>query len=143
MSVDCAELFHTLKARIGCDMDILFSINDCKKNAAICFDNPPEILVSRYFLESPTTTPKRLEDVLLHELAHAIVGPGEGHNDKWKECARNIGCTSDVCAGPFLKKKDYNFVLTCPDGCELRRLKVKKLNICAKHKKVMKVNKIN
>jgi predicted SprT family Zn-dependent metalloprotease len=136
------QLFYRLKERVACDLDIAFCVNDCKKNAAICFDNPLEIRVSRYFIESPTTTTERLEDVLLHELAHAMVGPGEGHNDTWKACALKIGCTSCVCVGPFLKKKDYNYVLTCPGGCSLRRLKVKKLNICTEHKTVMKVVKI-
>ena len=135
--------FYRIKKRIGCELDILFTINDCKKNAAICYDNPLEIQVSRYFIDSSVTTVEKIEDVILHELAHAIVGPGNGHNDTWKACAREIGCTSDVCAGPFLKKKDYNYVLTCPDGCDIRKLRVKKLNICSKHRKVLHVVKIN
>jgi hypothetical protein len=136
------QLFYRLKARVACDLDIAFSVNECKKNAAICFDNPLEINVSRFFLESPTTTIELVNDVLLHELAHAMVGPGEGHNDIWKKCARKIGCTSDTCVGPFLKKKDYVYTLTCPEGCSLCRLKVKKLNICRKHNKVMEVLKL-
>src|SRR5262245_23186804 len=29
---------------------------------------------------------------ILHEIAHAIVGPGHGHNDVWATKAREIGC---------------------------------------------------
>ena len=36
-------------------------------------------------------------DVLLHEIAHAIVGPGHGHNATWKTTARRIGCTAERC----------------------------------------------
>lgn len=124
------------------DIDVSFTINDCKKNAAICYDQPLEIQMSRFFINSPSTTKEKIDDVILHELAHAIVGPGAGHSAEWKECAKQLGCTSDVCVGPFLKKKDYNYVLKCPMGCDIRKLKVKKtLNICSKHKLVMQVEK--
>ena len=36
-------------------------------------------------------------DVLLHEIAHAIVGPGHGHDATWKAAARRIGCTAERC----------------------------------------------
>lgn len=134
--------FERLKNDVMGEEDVIFSINDSKENAAICYDNPLEIQMSRYFLESPVASKEKIDDILLHELAHAVVGPGEGHNAKWKEFAKSIGCTSEVCAGPFLKKRDYNYSLQCPDGCDVRKLKKPsktKINICSKHKKVMKI----
>lgn len=34
-------------------------------------------------------------NTLLHEIAHALVGPGFGHGSVWKEKARSIGCTAE------------------------------------------------
>ena len=36
-------------------------------------------------------------DTLLHELAHAIVGPGHAHDAAWQTTARRIGCTAKHC----------------------------------------------
>ena len=32
-----------------------------------------------------------IRDTLLHEIAHAIVGPGHGHDAVWQTAARRIG----------------------------------------------------
>ena len=34
-----------------------------------------------------------IEDTVLHEIAHAIVGPDHGHDAVWKAKAREIGCS--------------------------------------------------
>lgn len=36
-------------------------------------------------------------DTILHEIAHAIVGPNHGHDEIWKTAARRIGCTAKRC----------------------------------------------
>ena len=36
-------------------------------------------------------------DTILHEIAHAIVGPKHGHDSTWKAAARQIGCTAERC----------------------------------------------
>ena len=36
-------------------------------------------------------------DTILHEIAHAIVGPNHGHDEIWKAAARRIGCTAKRC----------------------------------------------
>ena len=46
-------------------------------------------------LSGPLTeinTEVEVRDTILHEIAHAIVGPGHGHDWKWKQCCRKIGC---------------------------------------------------
>ena len=36
-------------------------------------------------------------DTILHEIAHAIVGPQHGHDAVWKAAAQRIGCTAERC----------------------------------------------
>ena len=38
---------------------------------------------------------EEIVDTILHEIAHAIVGPGHGHNATWKAAAQRIGCTAE------------------------------------------------
>ena len=38
-----------------------------------------------------------IEDTILHEIAHAIVGPGHNHDAVWKDQAREIGCRGERC----------------------------------------------
>ena len=39
-----------------------------------------------------------IRDTLLHEVAHAIVGPGHGHDAVWQTAARRLGCTAKRCS---------------------------------------------
>ena len=38
-----------------------------------------------------------IEDTVLHEIAHAIVGPKHNHDAVWKAKAREIGCLGERC----------------------------------------------
>lgn len=40
---------------------------------------------------------ENIVNTLLHEIAHAIVGPQHGHDATWKMTARRIGCTAERC----------------------------------------------
>ena len=42
-------------------------------------------------------TRAEIEDTVLHEIAHAIVGPRHNHDAVWKAKAREIGCTGERC----------------------------------------------
>lgn len=58
----------------------------------------------------------RVLNTILHEIAHALAGSGNGHNRYWRNIARNIGCDgnrlydSSVVAAP---KRKYTG--TCPN----------------------------
>ena len=39
----------------------------------------------------------RVKDTILHEIAHALVGPGHGHNHVWKAKCREIGAKPQRC----------------------------------------------
>ena len=39
-----------------------------------------------------------IENTVLHEIAHAIVGAEHHHDRVWRDCAQRIGCTGDRLA---------------------------------------------
>lgn len=57
----------------------------------------------RYFLKTiylskPVTMvngEESVRDTILHEIAHALVGPGHNHNHVWKAKAISIGCNGE------------------------------------------------
>ena len=42
-------------------------------------------------------TRAEIEDTVLHEIAHAIVGPRHNHDQVWKAKAQEIGCVGERC----------------------------------------------
>ncbi len=42
-------------------------------------------------------TKAEIEDTILHEIAHAIVGPQHNHDAVWKSKAQEIGCAGERC----------------------------------------------
>ena len=139
--------FNRLRKKHCPGREIIFSFNDSKTKAGICYTDPDEIQLSNYFVKSPAATNDKVVDVILHELAHAIAGVDEMHNDKWKKIARKIGCTADICSGAFLTKGDYKYLITCSEGCHTRKLTLTKKylsrpHVCKKHHKLLKVEKI-
>ena len=41
-------------------------------------------------------------DTVLHEIAHAMVGPGHGHDITWKNAAKSIGCSGEQYGNTIL-----------------------------------------
>ena len=44
-----------------------------------------------------TADDAEIEDTLLHEIAHALVGRRHHHDAVWRAKAREIGCTGQRC----------------------------------------------
>lgn len=43
------------------------------------------------------------KDVVLHEIAHALTGPGHGHDATWKRLCRQVGARPERCYKPEAK----------------------------------------
>ncbi|PRY11740.1 SprT-like domain-containing protein [Kineococcus rhizosphaerae] len=55
-----------------------------------------------------------VRDTVLHEIAHALVGPGHGHDAVWRATARRLGCSGErTSAGP---RAPGPWAGTCPAG---------------------------
>jgi predicted SprT family Zn-dependent metalloprotease len=54
-------------------------------------------------------------DTILHEIAHALVGSGHGHDQTWKLKCIELGCRPDACASEK-SKVPFLWTGTCPSG---------------------------
>jgi len=64
-----------------------------------------------------------IEAVMLHEMAHALVGPGKGHGAEWKAQARALGLRNPRAAasteGLVCPPRPGGVVIICPRHGEL------------------------
>ena len=78
--------------------------------AGICrYDTRTIALSVSYVLRAPWDD---VRDTLLHEVAHAIVGPGHAHDAVWQTAARRIGCTAKRCSTVTHSRKRW--IGECP-----------------------------
>lgn len=54
-----------------------------------------------------------VRDVILHEIAHALVGPGHGHGPVWKAKAREIGNSGNRTHSAEIPQGRW--AMTCPN----------------------------
>jgi predicted SprT family Zn-dependent metalloprotease len=57
-----------------------------------------------------------VRDTILHEIAHALAGPGHGHDEVWRAIAVQIGCSGDRCVPPDAPRVEGPWRGTCPAG---------------------------
>ena len=50
------------------------------------------IILCRWLWDLDLPTHSDLFEILYHEVAHALVGPGKGHGNEWRHMAKVVGC---------------------------------------------------
>lgn len=91
-----------------------FSLNTNKSRLGVCRYREKSIELSIYHVESGSDA--AVANTILHEVAHAMVGPGYGHSWMWKSVARMIGCSGERCGTmvlPDALKRQAKFLGTC------------------------------
>ncbi len=61
-------------------------------------------------------TDEHVRDTILHEIAHALVGPQAGHGYTWQSKARELGCDPSPRCGANVKMAPGKYFATCPCG---------------------------
>lgn len=80
-----------------------FSINNDKSRLGVCRFNEKSIELSTWHIEHSTDA--EVLDTILHEIAHARVGPKHGHDMMWRLVAKALGANGERCGktGPAFK----------------------------------------
>ena len=73
-----------------------FDWNKKKNSLGTCSYSKKIIFLSKKIV--PCLKENEVKDTILHEIAHALVGSGQGHNQVWKSKAIEIGCNGYRCA---------------------------------------------
>lgn len=64
-----------------------------------------------------------VRDTILHEIAHALVGPAAGHGPVWQEKARAVGCSATRCVPAEAPRVPGAWLGACPAGHTVERHK--------------------
>lgn len=89
-----------------------FKLDQAKRRYGCCMHSRRVISLS-----SPLTQIRkddRVKNTILHEIAHALVGCGHGHDEVWRRKALEIGCNGHRCSNDASIKG--NWVGECPNG---------------------------
>lgn len=85
-----------------------------KTRAGVCRFATRQIGLSRPLTELHSEDEVR--DTILHEIAHALVGPEHGHNRVWAARARAIGSSGERCLSTEAPLVPGAWLGTCPAG---------------------------
>ena len=72
-----------------------FGFDTAKRRFGCCNYSYKQITLSKALVL--VNDEARIKNTILHEIAHAIVGRGHGHNNVWKRKAIEIGCDGKRC----------------------------------------------
>lgn len=86
-----------------------FSFDGACNRAGLCSFRRKRISLSAELTQKATNA--QVRETILHEIAHALVGPAVGHSEKWRTKARSIGCSG---ARLHNIEVDYKYVGYCP-----------------------------
>ncbi|GAA1469737.1 SprT-like domain-containing protein [Microbacterium thalassium] len=113
------------------DASWTFAFDNAKRRAGLCDYTRKRISVSRYLAA-------RYDDdtnhqTLLHEVAHALAGPGAGHGPRWKAQARELGYVGGTTHRGETATDLAPWVGVCPGGhVAYRHRRVTRATSCAK-----------
>ena len=68
-----------------------FKLSRANTQFGLCQHGRKTIKVSK--LLASVNDPLRVRNTILHEIAHALVGPRVGHGDRWRKQAMALGCS--------------------------------------------------
>ncbi len=108
-----------------------FDFDHAKRRAGQCDFTRRRITLSRY-LTARYDDETNLQ-TLLHEVAHALAGPEEGHGARWKRIARSLGYRGGVTHRGETATELAPWVGVCPNGhIAYRHRRASRPTSCAK-----------
>ena len=90
-----------------------FEFDNAKRRFGCCNYRYKRISLSKELVQ--LNDEARVKNTILHEIAHALVGRGHGHDHVWKAKAREIGCDGNRCySSETTITPEANYQATCP-----------------------------
>ena len=86
--------------------------DNAKRRAGACNHKARLISFSRVLI--PLYPQEVQKDIVMHEVAHAIAGPGAGHGSAWKKVAKRLGATPRAMLSRSLPQPPAKWEGTCP-----------------------------
>jgi predicted SprT family Zn-dependent metalloprotease len=105
------KLALELMARHGLG-DWTFAFNKRKQTLGLCRHSISTIELSIYLVDR--NSEEEIKDTILHEIAHALVGPEHGHDAVWKAKAIEVGARPERCGEADMPEGRWR---ACCGGC--------------------------
>ena len=87
--------------------------NSLKRTLGQCNYREKKLFFSTEFI--PINPPEIIFDVIKHEIAHALVGPTNRHNNVWKRKAIEVGARPETCQNNAVSPEG-RYILECECG---------------------------
>lgn len=97
--------------------DWSFKFDFAKSRFGQCNFRTKTITLSKELTE--LNEPDKVINTIKHEIAHALVGAGHGHNLTWKNKAVEVGCLPQRCYSKEVITPQYKYTWECPN-CKRR-----------------------
>jgi len=96
-----------------------FAFDNARTRAGLCNYTAKRISVSRHM--ALLSEDDEVHQVLLHEVAHALVGKEIGHGPRWRAVAADLGYAGGRTFDGPIAKDLAPWLGTCPAGHEIHR----------------------
>lgn len=90
-----------------------FEWDNAARRFGRCTYSTKTISMSRQLTQQRSV--EAVRNTMLHEIAHALVGAGHGHNEVWRRKAIEIGCDGKRCSSDKVEVQ-YKYVAKCARG---------------------------
>ncbi|GAA3594465.1 SprT-like domain-containing protein [Agrococcus terreus] len=114
--LDRVERWAEALIRLHLDDTWSFGFDRAVKRAGLTDFTARRITVSKHL--AARWDDDEVHQTLLHEVAHAMVGPGEGHGRRWLRTARELGYVGGRTHQGEIAAERAGWVGRCPGGHE-------------------------
>jgi predicted SprT family Zn-dependent metalloprotease len=122
-----AQLAKDMMQELGLDSSWEFVFDSAKQRAGLCNYSDHKISLSKYIVEYHSID--QSEQVILHEIAHALAGKSAGHGPNWKSVAKSIGYRAEKFTGKEIAEQTAKWVGECRNGHRHYRFKSPKAKL--------------
>lgn len=125
------ELIHKLAEELIVEHNLAywkFQFDNGTKRAGCC--NYKHQIISMSYEFARYASDEDIRDTILHEMAHALVGPKHHHDNVWKAKAIEIGCTGERCHD--IQFTPPRYIVKCINGCWFSTAERRKRNVICK-----------